>query len=100
MFNMDLCSSIMALIYQIRSHRSYTAAMFVTQMARLNDLTAISGPRFLIHTRVSFRQYLPPEKGRFAVKRKRFSVEQVVGVLKQAEAGGRWRSWSDRCESL
>jgi len=53
--------------------------MSVTQMARLNDLTAISGPRFLIHTRVRFRQYLPPEKGRFAVKRKRFSVEQVVG---------------------
>jgi putative transposase len=26
-------------------------------------------------------------KGRFAVKRKRFSVEQIVGVLKQVEVG-------------
>jgi hypothetical protein len=26
-------------------------------------------------------------KGGFAVKRKRFSVEQIVGVLKQAELG-------------
>jgi len=38
--------------------------------------------------RVSFRQNLLPEKGRFAVKRKRFSVEQIVAVLKQAEVGG------------
>jgi putative transposase len=37
--------------------------------------------------RVSFRQDLLPEKGRFAVKRKRFSVEQIVAVLKQAEVG-------------
>jgi hypothetical protein len=34
--------------------------------------------------RVRFRQDLLPEKGRFAVKRKRFSVEQIVAVLKQA----------------
>jgi hypothetical protein len=26
-------------------------------------------------------------KGRFAVRKKRFSVEQIVGVLKQAEVG-------------
>jgi transposase-like protein len=37
--------------------------------------------------RVSFRQNLLPEEGRFAVKRKRFSVEQIVAVLKQAELG-------------
>jgi hypothetical protein len=37
--------------------------------------------------RVSFRQNLLPEKERFAVKRKRFSVEQIVAVLKQAEVG-------------
>jgi hypothetical protein len=37
--------------------------------------------------RVSFRQNLLPEEGRFAVKRKRFSVEQIVAVLKQAEVG-------------
>jgi len=37
--------------------------------------------------RVSFRQNLLPEEGGFAVKRKRFSVEQIVGVLKQAEVG-------------
>jgi putative transposase len=37
--------------------------------------------------KVSFRQNLLPEKGRFAVKRKRFSVEQIVAVLKQAELG-------------
>jgi putative transposase len=33
------------------------------------------------------RQNLTRKEGRFAVKRKRFSVEQVVAVLKQAEAG-------------
>jgi putative transposase len=37
--------------------------------------------------RVSFRQNLLPEEWRFAVKRKRFSVEQIVAVLKQAEVG-------------
>ena len=38
-------------------------------------------------TRASFRQNLAPKEGRFAVKRKRFNVEQIVAVLKQAEAG-------------
>jgi hypothetical protein len=28
-----------------------------------------------------------PDEGRFAVKRKRFSLEQMVAVLKQAEVG-------------
>jgi hypothetical protein len=37
--------------------------------------------------RVSFRQNLLPGKGRFAVKRNRFSVEQIVAVLKQVEVG-------------
>jgi putative transposase len=37
--------------------------------------------------RVSFRQNLLPAEGRFAVKRKRFSVEQIVAVLKQSEVG-------------
>src|ERR1700737_2003865 len=37
--------------------------------------------------RVSFRQNLLPEEGRVVVKRKRFSVEQIVAVLKQAEVG-------------
>jgi putative transposase len=37
--------------------------------------------------KVSFRQNLIPEEGRFAVKQKRFNVEQIVAVLKQAEAG-------------
>jgi transposase-like protein len=37
--------------------------------------------------KVSFRQNLLPEEGGFAVKRKRFSVEQIVAVLKQAEVG-------------
>ncbi len=36
--------------------------------------------------RVSFRQNLLPEKGG-AAKSKRFSVEQIVAVLKQAELG-------------
>jgi hypothetical protein len=30
-----------------------------------------------------------PKEGGFAVKRKRFSVEQIVAVLKQAEVGFR-----------
>ena len=53
-----------------------------------------SCPQFMIgppisdtRMRVSFRQNLLPEEGRFAVKRKRFSVEQIVAVLKQAEVG-------------
>jgi putative transposase len=37
--------------------------------------------------KVSFRQNLVPEEGGFVVKRKRFSVEQIVAVLKQAELG-------------
>lgn len=37
--------------------------------------------------RVSFRQNLTRGKGDFAVKRKRFSVEQIIAVLKQAEVG-------------
>lgn len=37
--------------------------------------------------RVSFRQNLTCKEGRFAVKRKQFSVEQIVAILKQAEAG-------------
>jgi putative transposase len=37
--------------------------------------------------KVSFRQNLRGEERRFAVKRKRFSVEQIVGVVKQAEVG-------------
>jgi putative transposase len=36
---------------------------------------------------VSFWQNLDPKWGGFAVKQKRFSVEQIVAVLKQAEAG-------------
>lgn len=36
--------------------------------------------------RVSFRQNLAREGG-FAVRRKRFSVEQIVAVLKQVEVG-------------
>jgi putative transposase len=37
--------------------------------------------------KVSFRQNPEVKKGGFAVKRKRFSVEQIVGVVKQAEVG-------------
>jgi len=37
-------------------------------------------------SKASFRQNLIPEEGRFAVKQKRFNVEQIVAVLKQAEA--------------
>jgi putative transposase len=37
--------------------------------------------------KVSFRQNQLPEERGFAVKRKRFSVEQIVGVVKQSELG-------------
>src|SRR6185312_12813351 len=37
--------------------------------------------------RVSFRENLLPEEGGDAVKRKRYSVEQIVAILKQAEVG-------------
>ena len=36
---------------------------------------------------VSFRQNLNLKKGGFAVKKKRFAVEQIVAILKQAELG-------------
>jgi putative transposase len=36
---------------------------------------------------VSFRQNRRTEEGGFAVKRKRYSVEQIVAILKQAEVG-------------
>jgi putative transposase len=45
-------------------------------------------PQYVWSTsRVSFRQNLAPAEGRIAVKQKRFNVEQIVAVLKQAEAG-------------
>ncbi len=37
--------------------------------------------------RVTLRQNLARKEGRLAVKRKRFSVEQIVAVLKQGEVG-------------
>jgi len=37
--------------------------------------------------KVSFRQNLNLKEGGFAVKKKRFSVEQIVAILKQAELG-------------
>jgi putative transposase len=36
---------------------------------------------------VSFRQNQRTQEGGFAVKRKRYSVEQIVAILKQAEVG-------------
>jgi putative transposase len=36
---------------------------------------------------VSFRQNQSTQKGGFAVKRKRYWVEQIVAILKQAEVG-------------
>jgi putative transposase len=36
---------------------------------------------------VSFRQNRSTQEGGFAVKRKRYSVEQIVAILKQAEVG-------------
>jgi hypothetical protein len=42
--------------------------------------------------RASFRQDLLPEKGRFAVKRKRFSAERIVAVLKRLRWECRWQS--------
>jgi putative transposase len=37
--------------------------------------------------KVRFRHNLGPREGRFAGKHQRFNVEQIVAVLKQAEAG-------------
>ena len=45
----------------------------------------LSGSAISDTVKVSFRQNLIPDEGRFAVKRKRFSVEQIVAVLKQPE---------------
>jgi len=36
---------------------------------------------------VSFRQNRRTQEGEFAVKRKRYSVEQIVAIVKQAEVG-------------
>jgi putative transposase len=41
----------------------------------------------LVHLEGWFPAESTPEEGRFAVKQKRFTVEQIVAVLKQAEAG-------------
>ena len=30
------------------------------------------------------------------MKRARFSEEQIIGILKEHEAGGRWQSWRGR----
>jgi hypothetical protein len=49
--------------------------------------------------RVSFRQNLLAEKGRFAVERKRFSVEQIMAVLKQAELDVRALNSSVECQA-
>jgi putative transposase len=58
------------------------------QNAQVLRCQSVSGsPISDTHGKVSFRQNLVPEEGRFAVKRKRFSVEQIVAVLKQAEVG-------------
>ena len=53
-------------------------------MSTVSVITLGIGPDFLHTFRVSFRQnrVLPRER-EFAVKRERFSVEQIVGVLKQ-----------------
>jgi putative transposase len=51
-------------------------------------LAQFERPRHFLSTlKVSFRQNLGLREGRFAVKHKRFNVEQIVAVLKQAEAG-------------
>jgi putative transposase len=42
---------------------------------------------------VSFRQNKGPEEGRFAVKRKRYSVEQIVAMLKQAISEQTFYRW-------
>lgn len=44
-------------------------------------------PVIWCNLRVSLRQNLRPKGRRFAVRRRRFSVEQIVGMLKQAEVG-------------
>ncbi len=36
---------------------------------------------------MSFRQNRRTQEGEFAVKRKRYSVEQIVAIVKQAEVG-------------
>lgn len=55
---------------------------------RLAGKIAVERHRYLRATlTVSFRQNLGPAEGRFAVKHSRFNVEQIVAVLKQAEAG-------------
>ena len=47
----------------------------------------VSGPGFLIQCESEFpAKSKDPRKG-FAVKRKRYSVEQIVAILKQAEVG-------------
>jgi hypothetical protein len=41
---------------------------------------------------IEFSEKSKDREGRFAVRGKRFSVEQIVAVLKQAEVGFLWRT--------
>ena len=47
----------------------------------------VIAPLFLTYAESEFPAESDLAKGGFAVKRKRFSVEQIVGILKQAEVG-------------
>jgi putative transposase len=45
------------------------------------------GRGFFVHSEGWFSPESRPEKGEFAVKQKRFNIEQIMAVLKQTEAG-------------
>jgi putative transposase len=58
-----------------------------THVRDLFPFLLIGSPISDTRMKASFRQNLLPKEGGFAVKRKRFSVEQIVAVLKQSEVG-------------
>jgi putative transposase len=60
----------------------------VETIATWHDLAGVEGPReFRTIARVTLRHNRPDGPGGRAVKRKRFSVEQITAVLQQAEQG-------------
>ena len=82
---------LLELHYEVIPHVESLSADFRSSTSsdamRRYTLTSDRLPLFWHTWRVSFRQNLARRGRRFAVKRKRFSVEQIVGILKQAEVG-------------
>jgi hypothetical protein len=66
--------------------RAHASSRRLSRGKKANALEC-AAPVFESTLKVNFRQNLEPAKVDFAVRLKRFTVEQIVAVLKQVEAG-------------